>query len=396
MRFTTSFALAVLAVGSLCGQSVLSVNSGLVHYAQGTVYIGERLYEPQNSHFTSLKNGQELRTEEGLAEILLSPGSYLRVAENSTIRMISNKLADTQLEVVRGEALLERVDFSKDKAAAEIKGNLVTVVTVGASTTVAKSGIVEFRTDPARVRVYEGEAVIAENGTQLTLKKGKETLLNGALMATKFDAKDGDDLYRWSERRSGVLALANVSSARQVSNSGYGGYGYGFDPLGYGGFGYGGLGLFGLGWGMFPGYGYGFNPYGGFGGGWAYNPWYGMYTFVPVGGYAYSPFGYNFFSPGTVGRVYNSAYNFTPIRNYGSSTIPHNVTNSSSLASVRSAAAISRGLMAGGRSGAVSGASFAGGGGSSGGGGGRGMSAGSSGGGMGGGGGRGGGGGGHR
>lgn len=132
MRFTnTSFALATLAAGSLCGQSVLSVNSGLVHYAQGNVYIADHLYEPKNGHFTSLKNGEELRTEDGLAEILLSPGSYLRVAENSTVRMISNKLADTQLELVTGEALLERVEFYKDKAAADVKGNLVTMLAAG-------------------------------------------------------------------------------------------------------------------------------------------------------------------------------------------------------------------------------------------------------------------------
>ena len=245
MRFTnTSFALATLAASSLCGQSVLSVNSGLVHYAQGNVYIADHLYEPKNGHFTSLKNGEELRTEDGLAEILLSPGSYLRVAENSTVRMISNKLADTQLELVTGEALLERVEFYKDKAAADVKGNLVTMLAAGASTTIPKSGIVEFRTEPARVRVYEGEAQVSQTGTQLTLKKGKETLLNGALMSAKFNAKDSDELYRWSERRSGVLALANVSAARQVSTAVTATATVRVTAV---------LGLSGLGWGMFGG-----------------------------------------------------------------------------------------------------------------------------------------------
>ena len=352
MRFiNASFVLSAVAVGSLCGQSVLSVNSGLVHYAQGNVYIADHLYEPKNGHFTSLKNGEELRTEDGLAEILLSPGSYVRVAENSTIRMVSNKLADTRIELVNGEALVERVEFYKDKAAADVKGNLVTMVSAGASTLIPKSGIVEFRTDPARVRVYEGEAQVAQNGTQLTLKKGKETLLSGALMATKFNSKDGDELYRWSERRSGVLALANVSAARQVSSNGYG--------SSYSGLG--GLGLYGLGWGMLGsgyspyGYGLGFGGYGlgGYGlggglGGWAYNPWYGMYTFVPSGGYAYSPFGYNYFSPATVSRVYNSYYNFAPVRNYNSPVIPHNYASARNVggaaAAPRSAAALSHSI----------------------------------------------------
>jgi hypothetical protein len=56
-----------------------------------------------------------------------------------------------------------------------------------------------------------------------------------------------------------------------------------------------------------PGFGYGFlgnlffmnggcQPYGL----WSYNPWYGMFTYLPYGGTTYSPYGYTYSSPVTV------------------------------------------------------------------------------------------------
>ena len=274
MRFPLASLVSVtFAVGSVLGQSVLSVNSGLVHYSEGNVYAADKLVEPKFGHFPELKNNDVLRTEEGRAEILLSPGSFLRVAENSSVRMISNRLTDTKIELLTGEALVETVDQLKDKAAAMVKGNAITMIYKDASISLVKSGVYVFSADSGRLRVYEGEAVVTAGGSQLTLKKGKETLLGAALMASKFDAKLGDELVRWSYRRAGYVAMANVSAAKSFRDNGYG---------------YGGFSMLG----------------GGLGSGWAFNPYYGMYTFVPGFGLASSPFGYSYWSPYSVGRFY--------------------------------------------------------------------------------------------
>ena len=274
MRLNLASLVSVtFAAGSLFGQSVLSVNSGLVHYSEGKVYAADKLVEPKFGHFPELKNNDVLRTEEGRAEVLLSPGSFLRVAENSSVRMISNRLTDTKIELLSGEALVETVDQLKDKAAAMVKGNAITMIYKDASISIVKSGVYVFNADSGRVRVYEGEAVVSAGGSQLTLKKGKETLVGGALMASKFDAKLGDELVRWSYRRAGYVAMANVSAAKSFRDNGYGS---------------GGFSLLG----------------GGFGSGWAFNPYYGMYTFVPGFGLATSPFGYSYWSPYSVGQFY--------------------------------------------------------------------------------------------
>ena len=141
MRFNLASLVSVtFAAGSLFGQSVLSVNSGLVHYSEGKVYAAGKLVEPKFGHFPELKNNDELRTEEGRAEVLLSPGSFLRVAENSSIRMSSNRVTDTRIELLTGEARGETVDPSKDKAAATVKGNAITIIYNDASVAIVKRG----------------------------------------------------------------------------------------------------------------------------------------------------------------------------------------------------------------------------------------------------------------
>lgn len=283
MRLTIlSLLLGAVAFVPLGTQSVLSVHSGVVHYVDGDAFIGDKAVDLKFGQFPNIPEGQNFRTEAGRAEILLTPGSFLRLAENSEIRMVSTHLSDTRVELLKGEIALESVDSTKDSASAMAKGNNVTIIYKGTSTSLVKAGLYQFTADPARVRVYEGEAAVKAGNDQIVLKKGKETGLNDALLADKFDAKVGDELIRWSSRRSGYLAMANVNAARSLSSdtslwNGYMGSGYGL-------------------------------------GGWAFNPLFGMYSYVPYGGIGFSPFGYSFYSPYS---VFNSPFGYGFPYGYG-------------------------------------------------------------------------------
>jgi hypothetical protein len=276
MRILAGLALGVLTVGSSYAQYVISAHSGVVQYVEGTAYVNDNQVDPKFGQFPDIKENQVFRTTEGRAEILLTPGAFLRLAENSSIRMVSNKLTDTRVEVLSGSAMLECPDILKDNAIMLLyQGNTILPV---------KHGLYRVDAQPARVAVFEGEAIVKGESGQVTLKGGKQTALNGVLMAENFDKKDGDELYRWSARRSGYLAKANVSTAMGMRNSGYGSYG------GYSG------------------------------SAWRWNSMFGMYTYVPMAGMYYSPFGYGFYSPFTVGNYY-----YYPGNNYyggggGSST----------------------------------------------------------------------------
>jgi hypothetical protein len=188
--------------------------------------------------------------------VLLGPGAILRIAENSSFRLVADRITDTRLELLAGSALLECAEI--------LKGNRITIVTGGQSATIRKDGLYRFDFDPARLRVYDGEAELTAGGQTLVVKEGRQVALNGLLAAEKFDNKVGDTLYRWSKRRSGYLAVANLSAAKSIRDSG-------------------------LGWGV---------------SGWRYNPYFGFYTFIPASGIWHSPFGFLYYAPRTVYRVY--------------------------------------------------------------------------------------------
>jgi hypothetical protein len=160
----------------------------------------------------------------------------------------------------------------------------------------AKGGIFRFDADPARLRVYKGEAVALVGEKVLRVREGRQLAFNGTeWIQSYFDTKDTDALYRWSQRRAENIAVANVSAARQSGNS--------FDSYSNGGYGMAGYG----GYGSYGGYGYGYGSYGGyggFGGSWMFNPYFGMFTFLPYYETAWSPFGFAYYTPITVVPVY--------------------------------------------------------------------------------------------
>src|SRR5689334_14600218 len=83
-------------------QAVISAHSGVVHFSEGSVFIDDQPLDQKVGTFPNIKEGSTLRTEKGRAEILLTPGIFLRLDENSSIRMRSNSLEDTRVEFIRG------------------------------------------------------------------------------------------------------------------------------------------------------------------------------------------------------------------------------------------------------------------------------------------------------
>ena len=330
MRFlVVGGSLGILAAGVACAQSVISTHSGVVQYVEGRAYLADKPVDPKFGQFPDIKENQEFRTADGRAEILLTPGVFLRLGENSSIRMLSTRLVDTRVEVLSGSAMVESTEIPKD--------NAVQLVYKKDAIRLVKQGLYRLDTEPARFQVFEGEALVTDPSGQLTLRAGKQTGLGAVLMAENFDRKpdDQDALYRWSDRRASYVAQANVVSASAVGNSsgGYGSSGYGYGGYGLGGYGYSGYGLggYGLG-GLGLGLGYGgfaYNPM--FLGGWAYNPLFGMYTYLPYSGFGYSPFGYMYYSPYTVA--------YAP--SYGGSGYSYGVSRVSGLSAVSRLANVS-------------------------------------------------------
>jgi hypothetical protein len=248
-------AFIALAAAPLAAQNLISAKSGLVHYVEGDVLLAGKPVETKMGVFSTMKPGETLATGLGRAEVLLAPGVFLRLAENSQIKMVNAELSDTRLELISGSAIVE--------AAESIKENKTTIAAAGRDVEIRKDGV--YTIDAERVRVWDGEAAV---GT-MVVKGGRELALTGDAKPAKFDDEATDSLYRWAKRRSGYIALANLSGAKSIYDD---------------------------------------SPNSWRTNGWYFNSLLGMYTYVPGSGRWNSPFGWAFFSPVQVVRFYEPVF----------------------------------------------------------------------------------------
>jgi hypothetical protein len=226
---------------------------GTLNYVEGQVYLGTRALDATSIGKVELDPSESLTTKNGKAEVLLTPGVFVRVGDSSSATMISSGLTNTQMSIDRGEALVEVAEIRPE--------NVLRIVEDGASTLLRKTGLYDFDENLHVVRVMEGEALVESGDSNIKLKSGHmvDLATNKPMKAQKFDKKEieAEDLYHWTSLRSGYLAEANADYAPTYS---------------FGGFGW-------------------------FGDGWYWDPWFGAYTFLPGDGIFYSPFGWGFYSP---------------------------------------------------------------------------------------------------
>ncbi len=273
--------LFVAALYAMPQAYTISARPGVINYIEGTAAMNGKRISGKVTGRTFLATNDTLSTENGKAEVLLTPGVFLRVGADSEIRMISPSLTKTVVEVVKGEAFVEAADL--------VKENDIEVLDHGATTKLLKPGLYDFTaTDQPVAAVILGKAEVEMGDRKVNLGKNHQTVLDSELKAEKFDSKkqsNTDDLYAWSKVRDEYEAASSFSTAKTalLSSTNGGGWGSGY---GYGSFGY------GSGYGM--GYGMGYGP------GWAWNPAFSSWGWLPGDGAFFSPFGYGYFSPGVV------------------------------------------------------------------------------------------------
>jgi len=125
---------------------------GTLNYVEGQVSIGEQALNAKSIGSTNLEAGQSLATEEGKAEILLTPGVFLRVNDDSTVKMISPSLTDTEIALQKGQAMVEVAEIHRE--------NDLRVSEDGGTTTLLKTGLYDFDANQGQVRVFDGKALV--------------------------------------------------------------------------------------------------------------------------------------------------------------------------------------------------------------------------------------------
>ncbi|MEO6816221.1 MAG: FecR domain-containing protein [Edaphobacter sp.] len=252
--------LLLLSLATLCapafGQNVNPASPGTLNYVEGQASIEGRPLSHRSVGRTEMRLGQVIATANGKAEILLTPGIFLRLGDNSTVQMVSPDLTHTEVRLERGNASVEVDQIYKQ--------NTVLIDFANGQTQLLKHGLYGFDANNSTVRVFDGKAAVypghnlQSNIKPIEVKGGRQLVLTGEPTKPERFNKDlakNDDLYKWSSLRSAYLGQANVDLASAYA------------------------GASGLNSGWY----------------WAGGPF--GYTWLPGSGLFWNPFGYGFYSP---------------------------------------------------------------------------------------------------
>lgn len=240
---------------------VISAKAGGVNYVEGAVGVVRKGGKSGWLLKGDVLNiGDRVSTgADGKAEILLNPGSYLRIGGNSAFEFKTTMLDNLQLRIDRGSAILEVF------AAEEFK---VAVNTPQAKYLLIETGV--YRIDvidsgQGKLEVWKGSARVGQSLEIVKPGRAATATASGGASLAKFDRDDKDELDIWSKARGKELAKAtarlkraNVRTALMRS-------------------------FLGGGWNMYNSFGL-----------WVFDPFYGGYCYLPFGRGWYSPYGYGY------------------------------------------------------------------------------------------------------
>lgn len=243
-------------------QSRKTAVPGAVNYVEGNVMLNGQPIGPNAVGSVVVEPNQVIATADGYAEVLLTPGAFLRLGHESQARLGSVGLANVDIEITQGSAMVEVADL--------VKGTVLHFSVNGVPVQIENKGLYAFNATEGSIRVLDGKANVQHAERTVTLKKGDElATLNGSGKKHDFDVKaeQNQPLYVWSKVRSEHEAQANQHAANLIVAGGS--------------------------W---------------YGPGWYWDPLWASYAFMPGTGILYSPFGWGFYSPAFYGGYWGGIY----------------------------------------------------------------------------------------
>jgi len=279
MRKGSSSLLFLLAVGLVFSgfitsyaqsreRFVISAKAGGVNAVTGRTRVhaqGSAEWE-QLTIKDNLEAGDVVKTgTDGRLEMLLNPGSYMRLAENSEFEMTNNSLDNLEVRLIRGTAIVEATGADDTEL-------MINITTPHTKMAIVRRGLYRVNVVPGDVTeliVRKGRVLLSDSHTKV--KGGKKLIFSGATYSVaKLEKQDkkGDDFDGWSKQRAEFVAQANRRITRRDLSLMLASF---RDPWSRG---------FGNGYGV-----------------WLFNSRFGCYTFLPFSYGWGSPYGNSYSSP---------------------------------------------------------------------------------------------------
>lgn len=267
-NLVAAFALLTLLSMAANAQYLISTKAGFVNRTEGKVFIQRQDSEDGKrgrvSQGTQMRDGDRIISEDNSrVEILLSPGSYLRLDQNSEVLAVNTALDQIRFELLKGSASAE-ISTGQEQGAAISRKTPLEIVTPHGVASIAKDGLYRFDVveNNTLVQVRQGELFIGDRSQVLAdnavkIGRSKAVKLNNSPInksdIAKLNKDSADQFDAWCFGRAQTLMAANISALRRSRT---------MSALNYG---------------------------------WLYDPYFNCYTFIPRRGLYFSPYGFGFF-----------------------------------------------------------------------------------------------------
>ena len=189
---------------------VISARAGGVNAVTGRATVltqGNTVWE-QLTIKEDLQTGDTVKTDvDGRVEMLLNPGSYLRLAENSEFELINNSLDNLEIKLLRGTAIVEATGADDTQMQ-------INISTPHTRLAIVRRGLYRLNVVPGdntELIVRKGRVMLDRSQTKIN--GGNKVIFSGETFFVaklqKADKNKVDGFDGWSKDRSDTLAQAN-------------------------------------------------------------------------------------------------------------------------------------------------------------------------------------------
>jgi hypothetical protein len=191
---------------------VISAKAGGINAVTGRakVHLKGGADWQQLSVTDDLEAGDVVRTElGGRVEMLLNPGSYLRLGENSEFELVNSSLDNLEFRLVRGTAIVEATGADDTEL-------MINITTPHTKMAIVRHGLYRLNVVPenATELIVRKGRVMLNDDSHTKVKGGNKVIIsaNSQAMVAKLtgdEKKAKDDIAEWSKERAEALAKAN-------------------------------------------------------------------------------------------------------------------------------------------------------------------------------------------
>ena len=227
---------SLVSVGQNREKFVISARAGGINAITGEASVSSRRHASdwQQLMITDdLNSGDRVRTaSDGRVEILLNPGSYLRLGGNSEVELLDNSLANLEVRLLRGTAIVEAT------GADGLELN-IGISTPHTRLAIVRQGLYRLNVvpeDATELIVRKGRVILSDSHTKV--KGGNKVVFSATNVSvaklTKEEKKNKDDVETWSKDRAETLAKANRKISERMLNTAFASYRDPFNPRSFG------------------------------------------------------------------------------------------------------------------------------------------------------------------